>query len=119
MNFQYSKANRLLTKTDFAYLKQGSHKIRDPFFICYYKPSPTSSTRLGLSISSQNLNSVQRNRLKRILRDKFRHQKKWLTSLDILIVVKASKPVETFSDYEKNIACSFSKLLINLSALTC
>jgi ribonuclease P protein component len=110
----YPKKNRLLTKSDFHSLKEGSRKFRDPFLTSFYKANSLQVSRAGFSINSKNFNAVQRNRLKRVMRDIFRHEKDKLSSTDFLIVISSKKKEMDFPLFTQNITCSFRKFLLNL-----
>lgn len=114
MTFSYPKKNRLLTKSDFHSLKEGSRKFRDPFLTSFYKPNNLTVSRAGFSINSKNFNAVQRNRLKRVMRDIFRHEKDKLSATDFLVVVSSKKKDMDFPEFIQNITCSFRKFLLNL-----
>jgi len=57
------------TETEFTKLKlEGKRKWIEPWLLMVYLPSEHNQTVLGFSISSRFLNSVKRNRLRRVLR---------------------------------------------------
>ena len=109
----FPKSYRVLLKKDFTYLRDQSRKDFESPLIIYSKRSRLnlSHSRLGISISTKQGNAVKRNRLKRLLREKFRHNpKRHQTPLDIL-VVGAHKITD-----EKQMIQSFSKMLEKLSS---
>lgn len=85
----FPKSFRLTHKKDFEYLRERSKKCFVPPLVSYSKESRLSqnNSRLGLSVSKKQGGAVRRNRLKRILRDEFRHSPFVRhTKLDLLIV---------------------------------
>lgn len=70
----FPKESRLLNSQDFNYLRKGASVINTPFLRFYYKKSQlaSSGSRLGLSVSRKVGNAVQRNIVKRVLREQFR-----------------------------------------------
>lgn len=53
------------------------------------------SQRIAIKISSRVANAVRRNRIKRWIREIFRHERiHWLNSIDIVIIVKPFKTTE-------------------------
>ena len=88
MDCSFTKEQRLLNSKDFDYLRRGAERISTPFLRFYFKKSAfdSSRSRLGLSVSRKSGNAVQRNLIKRKLRDNFRRSKWSLEGLDLLIV---------------------------------
>ncbi len=84
----FPKESRLLNSQDFNYLRKGALILNTPYLRFYYKESrlEESSARLGLSVSRKVGNAVQRNIVKRILRECFRESDLRKIPQDILIV---------------------------------
>lgn len=84
----FSKESRLLNSQDFNYLRQGALVLNTPFLRFYYKKTRLegNQSRLGLSVSRKVGNAVQRNIVKRTLRECFRLSELREISQDILIV---------------------------------
>ena len=104
--FSFPKVSKLLKKSDFDYLKVGSQRFVTTHLIFYFKPSLclTTGTRWGLSVSKKMGCAVQRNRMKRILRETLRLNRNFfIKHTDILIVV--IKPFEA----ETEIGMNFKK----------
>ena len=54
-----------------------------------YRPSARDSARLGLAVAKKHLKrAVDRNRIKRLVRESFRQQRDLLKGLDIVVLVK-------------------------------
>lgn len=70
----FPKDHRLLDSKDFSYLKSGSGVCNTPFLRFYFKDNRLQKphSRLGLSVSKKVGNAVQRNLVKRVLRELFR-----------------------------------------------
>jgi ribonuclease P protein component len=87
--FEFGKNYRLLSASDFNYLKKNSDLIKDPWLRVFYRPSQkgNSISRIGFSISTKLGNAVLRNRTRRILREIFRLEADKTLGLDILVVV--------------------------------
>ncbi len=99
----FPKESRLLKPVDFNYLRRGARYANTPFLRLYYKISRVedNNARLGLSVSKKVGNAVQRNRVKRILREEFRNSSVRFLNLDILVV--ASPRLKAgWSDKSKN-----------------
>jgi ribonuclease P protein component len=66
-----------------------------PHFLVFIKPNNLAKTRLGLTVGKNRGGAVQRNRIKRLLREFFRRSKeKFPPSRDIIIIaLKGSDPL--------------------------
>lgn len=61
-------------------------RMRSRCFTLVCRRNDFGHPRLGMAISRKYGNAVQRNRLKRIIREKFRHAQHELPSCDILFI---------------------------------
>lgn len=81
------KSARLLNKDDYARVFAKSCRVSDQNFVSLGSINHLPYARLGLAISvKQAGNAVQRNRIKRQIREVFRHHKEALAGLDVVIV---------------------------------
>lgn len=82
----FSRAQRLLSKSEFDAVYQSGRKFGDPHFLIIAYNSQRSHPRLGLSVSARTVgNAVNRNRIKRIIRDSFRQISFRLPAVDIVV----------------------------------
>lgn len=88
LDLRFGKSNRLLTPGEFkAVFDSAIFKASGRNLLLLAIPS--DSTRLGLVVAKKHVRqAVQRNRLKRLLRESFRHHKTTLVYLDIVALVK-------------------------------
>lgn len=86
----FTKAQRLLNSSDFQRVFddapfRASHK----HFLILARPSHTDSSRLGLVIAKKNIRlAVQRNRMKRLIRESFRQQQSTLPNIDMIVLAR-------------------------------
>lgn len=81
------KSARLLNKDDYARVFAQSCRVSDQNFVSLGYVNHLPYARLGLAISiKQAGNAVQRNRIKRQIREEFRHHKVALAGLDVVIL---------------------------------
>ena len=85
----YTKADRLLRRSEFLALGQYGKKIQNRHFIAYTGPNTLNRCRLGITVTRRVGKAAVRNRIKRITRNYFRlnrHslQKGW----DINVIAK-------------------------------
>ncbi len=58
--------------------------------LALYRPSSNSYPRLGMIIGKQHVRrAADRNRLRRVIRESFRHHQEKLKGLDIIVVLRS------------------------------
>lgn len=78
---------RLRRAADFAALRQTRGRVRGRFFMLRYGANAAGTARLGMAVSRRvSLRAVERNRIKRLIRDSFRHRRARLPHMDILVI---------------------------------
>ncbi|MCJ7773873.1 MAG: ribonuclease P protein component [Desulfobacterales bacterium] len=70
--FGFSKADRLLKRSEFIELSKCGKKIQNKQFIVIYSPSRVNRKRLGITVSKKVGKAAERNRIKRQTREFFR-----------------------------------------------
>jgi len=87
MSARFGRDYRLLSQTDFSRVFQDPRKSTDRWLTVLASPNRFERPRLGLAISRKNARrAVQRNRIKRVMRESFRLNQNQLTGLDIVIL---------------------------------
>ena len=87
--FGFPRKSRLLRANEFASLHKLGRRMLTGHFIVYIMPNRLGFSRLGVSISARAGGAVERNRLKRLLREFFRiNQAAIPVPADIHITVK-------------------------------
>ncbi len=85
--FTLDKNERLLKSSEFKAVKKNGDKYYTKNFLIILKPNGLERSRIGISISKKEGNSVKRNRMKRLIREFFRLNKEEIPKgFDILIV---------------------------------
>ncbi|MDQ1285677.1 MAG: ribonuclease protein component [Thermodesulfobacteriota bacterium] len=97
------KADRIRRSGDFRKVMADGRKLRAPHFVVRWCLNGLGTTRLGLTVSKKVGNSCARNRVKRRLREYFRHNKCRLPSgIDVVIIAtNGSSDLKTCDIFEE------------------
>lgn len=79
---------RLLKRKDYQRLSASGKKFHTPHFIVVWSEEGTGRARIGVTVSRKVGNAVARNRVKRLVREYFRLNKKDFLPLDFNIIAK-------------------------------
>lgn len=87
---KFPKTLRLRANTEFQlHFKTATKKIVNSHFIALIKSNNLGRPRIGISLTKKKIASAaERNRIKRIVRESFRHKQDQLPPVDIVIVAK-------------------------------
>lgn len=87
MSASFPKVNRVVDKRDYARVFNEAERVVAPCLVLLYCNNSLSYCRLGLAISKKHAaKAVERNWIKRRIREFFRHRKTRCTGLDIIFV---------------------------------
>lgn len=89
--FGFAKWEKIRKKREFSEVVSHGERLHSPHFVIYVRPN--QHRRLGITVSHHVGNAVQRNRVKRLLREFFRLNKQKLPYCDMLIVAKEGAPL--------------------------
>ena len=82
---------RLLKPADFAALRRASRRIGGRHFLAEVALTPRDTARLGQAVSRRvSKRAVDRNRIKRVVRDSYRHVRADLPACDLLLIARPS-----------------------------
>lgn len=89
--YRLRKDNRLLDAEAFGRVFEKATRSRDNCFTVLCRSNDSTVARLGLAISKKQCKKASaRNRLKRLIRESFRHHQQELAGLDIVVMNKAA-----------------------------
>jgi ribonuclease P protein component len=112
-DFSYPKTSRLLKRSQYLELSKKGKKIHTGSFIAIVLQGATQNNRIGITVSKKVGNAVERNRIKRIIREYFRHRKdSFKEILDINIIGKKSLNGLENSQIIKKLEKLFSKIAL-------
>ena len=88
--FEYPRESRLLTGADFKRVfDKAIYKVSDQNLLILARPNQSDHPRLGFVISKKNVRlAVNRNRVKRIIRESFRLNQQHLPPCDLVILAR-------------------------------
>ena len=94
--FEFSRKYRLISKIDFQSVFANPHKASKKYLLALYKPNHLTHARLGLIVAKHHVKrAVDRNRLRRLIRESFRHHQETLKGLDIIVLIRSKcSPLE-------------------------
>ena len=88
-NFSFTKADRILKRSEFIHLSKSGQKLQNRYFIATFCPGRFDRLRLGVTVSKRVGKAVTRNRIKRYAKEYFRINRHMMTGdWDINIIAK-------------------------------
>ncbi|AJE04972.1 ribonuclease P [Geobacter pickeringii] len=86
--FSFPKEDRLLRRADFLRLSAAARKLHTPSFLILVAPPAGDRGRIGITVSRKVGTAVIRNRIKRLVREYYRHHKGSFVSLDVNVIAR-------------------------------
>ncbi|MDX1595000.1 MAG: ribonuclease P protein component [Gammaproteobacteria bacterium] len=85
----FPKRARLLTRRDFDRVFARAKRSSDEGLVLLARPNGCDGARLGLAIARKHVrHAVERNRIKRLVRESFRHHRSQLGPLDVVVLAR-------------------------------
>ena len=107
----YTKADRLRKRSEFVHISQQGRKVQDRYFIICYCPGQNSASRMGITVTKRVGKAVTRNRIKRIVREHFRlNRKRTQPYLDINVIAKKEAVDLTTGEIFRSLNGLFEKI---------
>jgi ribonuclease P protein component len=87
---EFPRDHRLAKKHDFQFVFAKPHKATHKYLLALYRSNQKSHARLGIIIAKRYIKlAVQRNRLRRLVRESFRQHQNTLKGLDIVVQIRS------------------------------
>ncbi|TLY52296.1 MAG: ribonuclease P protein component [Gammaproteobacteria bacterium] len=88
---RHPRTARLLLPGDFAALRGGSKRLAAQYFHCEFRPNDLDGARLGMAVSKRvSKRAVERNRVRRQIRESFRLCRAQLPACDVLVIARSA-----------------------------
>jgi ribonuclease P protein component len=85
--YRFHKDNRLLDAAAYGRVFKKAARSKDKWFTVLCRDNGSRAARLGLAISKKHCRAATtRNRIKRIVREAFRHNQATLAGLDVIVI---------------------------------
>lgn len=109
--FAFTKAQRLLKKTDYDHVFEQAKKVVSAEFIVLYRENNLGYPRLGLALSKKMIAKAHdRNRMKRLLREHFRQAQ--LPAVDLVFLARPGVAKESNSTINTKLGKTWEKIAL-------
>jgi ribonuclease P protein component len=107
----FKKQNRILKRSEFLHIGEIGKRCHSRLFILLYVERPQTCARLGLIVTKKVGSAVQRNRIKRLCREYFRHHRpRWSRPFDIVLIARRAAARATNAEIRSSLDKNFSQL---------
>ncbi len=99
----FPKAARLLRRRDFVRVQGRGRKLADGVLLALVLPRAGGGpARLGITVSSKVGNAVTRVRIRRHVREAFRHRRhRWPAGLDVVVIARSSAATASHDAFDR------------------
>ena len=112
VSYRFLKQDRLRKSSEFDRVYRRGRKIVSPNAVLFYSPNRLERFRFGITVSRKVGKAVQRNRIKRFLREAYRLNRQLLNrqqACDVVLVMRKEGAGLTFRELEKVLLELFSR----------
>ncbi len=111
MIFSLRRQHRLSGSRNFTRVFQEGRRSADHFFTVLYVANNSGCARLGFAISRKRVGkAAARNRIRRLVRESFRHNRQTLGNVDIVIMARERTPAISNVELRESIEQHWSRL---------
>jgi ribonuclease P protein component len=98
LRFFFTKADRILKRSEFLRLSNFGKKFQNKHFVAIFSPGLFQRTRLGITVMRKVGNAAIRNRIKRLTREYFRLNRHMITGCWDINIIAKKKAAELSTD---------------------
>jgi ribonuclease P protein component len=98
---------RIRKSSEFEEIFKKGNKLNGDYYTLVYKENSLGFPRLGLVVGKNCGNVIERNRIKRIVREVFRLNKPLFNSLDLLVIARRKSEALNYKEAEGEITRIF------------
>jgi len=107
----FPRTARLLTGGDYSQVFKQNKRYADRYWTILVKQNDSGSSRLGLAIAKKRAKrAVDRNKIKRVAREAFRHQRNSLSGLELVVMNRDAATKASTQDLRESIDRLLSKM---------
>jgi ribonuclease P protein component len=107
----FARASRLRARKLFLDVYERGHRVHGSFFVLFALRGTTAVSRLGITATKKFGDAVERNRIKRVVREIFRHNRELAsTPIDLVVNVKSSARGQSYDRLEADLASRLREL---------
>lgn len=115
-SYAYPRQNRLLKPKEFERVFNKPFKKVGSFLVCFSRKNELARARLGLVITKRRFKrAVDRNKIRRLVRESFRLYSSQLGAVDIIILTKTMTLSQIQTDLKKELVHYWKKLALEHS----
>ena len=103
----FPKTARLRKRAEFLQLASAQHKTTVRGFLVVWRENDLQAARLGITASKKIGCAVVRNRVKRYLREFFRHNRFGMAAVDINVIARREAAYMTYPDMVRELTKAF------------
>ncbi len=103
IKFNFPGSLRIRKSSEFQDVFEKGNKLNGDHYTLVYKENSLGFPRLGLVVGKNYGNVIERNRIKRIVREVFRQNKPLFNSLDLLVIARRKSETLNYKQAEGEI----------------
>lgn len=113
----YSRASRLRARKLYLEVYEHGHRVSGSYFVLFGLKGGTPTSRLGITATKKFGHAVARNRIKRVVREVFRKNRRLaVTPIDVVVNVKPGARGLSYARLEADFTSRFGELARRLRA---